>query len=113
MGPFRDGWTMADVDAVLARGDAGDLLYVPIVISMDPIDCARSQEICLMLAGHCDTRVRANAILGLGHLARTCRALDASRVRPLLARAQNDPDAAVRCNVETVRGDLRQFLGWI
>lgn len=40
MGPFRDGWTEQDSEAVIARGLADELLHVPIVIAMDPPDCA-------------------------------------------------------------------------
>ena len=29
MGPFKDGWTESDVEAVIERGDAEDLGYVP------------------------------------------------------------------------------------
>jgi hypothetical protein len=36
MGPFREGWTVADVEAVVARGDPSVLLYVPLVVSMSP-----------------------------------------------------------------------------
>lgn len=75
MNPFADGWEEAKVDAVLARGDPNELLHVPILISLDPPDCAWSFEICKRLATHADARVRANAILGFGHLARTCGAL--------------------------------------
>jgi len=35
MGPFFDGWTEADVDVILARGNPEELLYVPIVVGMN------------------------------------------------------------------------------
>ena len=76
MGPFRDGWTEADIEAVLANGEPQELLYVPIVVSLDPPDWAWSQAICVRLAGHPDANVRGNAILGFGHLARVCGKLD-------------------------------------
>lgn len=52
MGPFQDGWTEQDVAAVIARGVPDELLYVPIVISMDPPDFEWSQAICISLASH-------------------------------------------------------------
>ena len=87
MGPFRDGWTEADIEAVLANGEPQELLYVPIVVSLDPPDWAWSQAICVRLAGHPDANVRGNAILGFGHLARVCGKLDEAVVRPLIESA--------------------------
>ena len=113
MGPFKDGWDEAQVEAVLARGDPGELLYVPIVVSLDPPDCAWAQDICLRLASHADTQTRANAILGLGHLSRTCRALDEARARPLIEAALMDPEERVRAHAHDAAGDINHFLGWI
>lgn len=50
MGPFRDGWTDADVVRVIARGDPAELLYVPIVVSMDPTGRVWAEQVCLRLA---------------------------------------------------------------
>lgn len=111
MNPFRDGWNEAKVDAVLARGIADELLHVPIVVSLDPPDCAWSFGICQRLATHADTRVRANAILGFGHLARTCGALETS-IRPVIEAALNDPDQEVRFKANDAAHDINHFLGW-
>jgi len=112
MGPFKDGWDEAQVEAVLERGDPDELLYAPIVVSLDPPDCAWSFAICDRLAAHADPRVRANAILGFGHLARTCGALEEARVRPLVEAALRHADPRVRGNAETAASDIRFFLGW-
>lgn len=112
MGPFKHGWDEAQVEAVLARGDPAELLYAPIVVSLDPPDCAWAQDICLRLAAHADAQTRANAILGLGHLARTCGALDEARVRPLIEAALQDEDARVRGHADSARSDIAHFLGW-
>jgi len=88
MGPFSQGWTEADVEAVLVRGDPAELLYVPIVVGMNAPRCeqAWAERVCFELAGHPNFNVRGNALLGLGHIARTCRQLDLSRAMPLIAR---------------------------
>lgn len=112
MGPFGDTWTEADVETVLARGDRDELLYAPIVVSLSTPDCAWSLDICVRLAAHADPRVRANAILGFGHLARVCGALDEARVRPLVEAALTDSDPRVCGNAETAASDIRFFLGW-
>ncbi|HYW11607.1 MAG TPA: hypothetical protein VE871_06600 [Longimicrobium sp.] len=110
--PFSDGWTMADVEAAIARDEAAELLHVPILVSMDPPDCAWAQEICIRLAAHPHANVRGNAILGFGHLARTCGALDEPRVRPLVESALHDEDDYVRGQADAAAGDLEHFLGW-
>lgn len=111
MGPFKDGWDEAQVEAVLARGEPDELLYAPIVVSLDPPDCAWALGICKRLAAHADARVRGNAILGFGHLARVCRALDHD-VAPIVEAALRDPDPVVRGKAGDAASDINHFLGW-
>lgn len=112
MSPFRDGWTRADVDAVIARGDPEELLHAPILVSMDPPDCAWALEICITLATHAHEIVRGNAALAFGHLTRTCGALDEARVRPLIEAALKDESDYVRGQAYAAACDLEHFLGW-
>lgn len=111
MGPFADGWDEAKVEAVLTRADPDELLYVPIVVSLDPPDCAWSFNICRTLASHADPRVRANAILGFGHLARTCGDLERD-IAPLIEAALDDSEWDVRAKANDAAHDINHFLGW-
>jgi hypothetical protein len=113
MGPFRDGWTMEDVDTVMLRGLPDELLYVPIVVSLDPPDCSWSESICMSLVSHEHFNVRGNAILGLGHLARVCRRLDLKRAIPAIAAALKDENEYVRGHAHEAAGDLRNYLSAI
>lgn len=110
MGPFRDGWTEQNIEAVVARGIPEELLYVPIVITMDPHDRAWAEAICLSLAQHPHFNVRGNAILGFGHLARTCRRLDLVAVSPVIAAALQDEHEYVRGHAEDAAGDIHHYL---
>jgi hypothetical protein len=112
MGPFRDGWCEGDVEEVLRRGDPMELLYAPIVVSMDPPDCAWAQSVCVRLATHPDPTVRGNAVLGFGNLARTCRNVDEALVRPLVEAALRDPHEYVSGHASDAASDLRHYLGW-
>ena len=112
MGPLLDGWTEVDAEAVIARGDPADLLYVPIVVGMDPPDCEWAASVCVRLAVHPDEQVRANAVLGLGHLSRVCGRLNESVVRPLVEAGLRDPSAVVRGHADSAADDLGVFLGW-
>lgn len=110
--PFRDGWTMAEMDDAVRRNNPDELLYVPLWVSMDPPDCHWAQAICLRLAGHHHPGVRGNAILGFGHLARTCGDLPEALIKPLVEAARHDPEPFVRNQAEAAMDDLRQFMGW-
>ena len=112
MGPFKDGWTEADVEAVLERGDPDELLYVPILIGMEApaVDRRWAEDICLDLAGHTHFNVRGNAILGLAHIARTCGELDLERALPAIARALEDENQYVRGHANDAACDIEIYL---
>lgn len=112
MGPFADGWTNADVEAVLARADPAELLYVPIVVGMSADECGRewAEAICYKLSDHPDFTVRGNAVLGLGHIARTCGSLDLARAVPIISRALSDPHAYVRGQADSAASDVQVYL---
>src|SRR5215207_6310956 len=112
MNPFSDGWTRDDMEAAIKRDHPEELPYVPIRVSMDPPDCAWAQEVCARLSGHANPHVRGNAILGFGHLARTCGGLDVAKVRPLIEGALRDPDEYVRGHADDAADDVAHYLGW-
>ncbi len=110
---FKEPWTEKDVEQAIERDDPEELLLVPIAISLyPPEDCSWSESICIRLAAHPDYRVRANAILGFGHLARVCGKLDEKTVKPLIAAALKDPNKAVRGQAVAAKSDTRHFLHW-
>ncbi|MDZ4778110.1 MAG: hypothetical protein SGJ23_15115 [Alphaproteobacteria bacterium] len=109
---LQAGWTVAEVERLLERDDPGELLNVAIAVSLDPPDCAWAERICIRLAAHSVANVRGNAILGFGHLARVCGALDEARVRPLIDAALDDPSDYVRGQAHAAADDLAHFLGW-
>ena len=112
MGPFKDGWQKQDIEAVIERNDPDELLYAPIVVAMDPPESAWVESVCVRLSSHVNQQVRANAVLGFGHLARTCRCLDKTTVLPIIVTALSDPDDSVRGQARCAADDIRQFLGW-
>jgi hypothetical protein len=80
---------------------------------MNAADCERSwvESICFTLADHPDFNVRGNAILGLGHIARTCRELNLDRAVPVISRALGDPNPFVRSHADNAACDLQVYLG--
>jgi hypothetical protein len=112
MNTFNDGWTKGDMEAAIERNQPDELLYVPICVSMDPPDCVWAQDVCVRLSSHAHFNVRGNAILGFGHLARTCKALDERQVKPLIEAALHDGDEYVRGHADSAASDVVQYLGW-
>ncbi|MCH7727642.1 MAG: HEAT repeat domain-containing protein [Planctomycetes bacterium] len=112
MGPFKDGWTKEEVDAVIEHGNPDELLYVPIVVSMDPPDCVWAEAICSRLSTHDNPAVRGNSVLGFGHLARTCSKLNRDIAYPIIVAALSDPDPDVRSQAQIAVDDTAHFLGW-
>src|SRR5262249_19254171 len=90
-----------------------ELLDIPIAVGMNAAECDRAwaEDVCLRLAVHPDFNVRGNAILGLGHIARTCRALSAGKVFEILENALVDPHPYVRGHAHSAASDVHQYLG--
>jgi hypothetical protein len=112
MGLFRDGWTQADVEAVMARGIPDELVDVPIVVSMNPPDCAWAESVCVRLAMHPDINVRSNALSGFGHLARTCGTLTEDVVGPLIQAGLQDAEPDLRTQAYESAGEIACYLEW-
>ncbi len=114
MGPFAKDWDEATIEAAIARDDPNELLYVPIMVGMNApeFDSLWVQDVCVKLAGHPHFNVRANAMLGFGHIARTRRELDLIRVAPIISAALLDSHPDVREHANNAACDLEMFLGF-
>jgi len=112
MGPFLDGWSNEDVEAVLLRGDPEELLYVPIVVGMNAPACGAewAEQVCVRLSSHPSPTVRGNALLGIGHIARTCLELRDVRSVQAVQKGQYDPEPYVRGHSEDAKSDIEHFL---
>ncbi len=109
---FADGWTVDDMEAAIRRDRPAELLHVPVWVALDPPDCGWAMGVCLRLSRHPHSNVRGNAILGFGHLARTCGVLDRTAIQPIIEAAIQDSDAYVRGQANAAADDLEHFLGW-
>ncbi len=110
--PFSDGWTVEEMEEAIERNVPEELLYVPVWITMDPPDCEWAQNVCIKLSTHEDFNVRGNAILGFGHLARTCGKLTENIVKPLIEKALKDNNEYVRGQAEGAAEDIEHYLKW-
>ncbi|WP_374691892.1 hypothetical protein [Accumulibacter sp.] len=112
MGPFRDDWSNEDVEAVLLRGDPEELFYVPIVVGTNAPACGAewAEQVCVRLSSHPNPTVRGNALLGIGHIARTCLELRDVRSVQAVQQGQHDLDPYVRGHSEDAISDIKHFL---
>lgn len=108
-----DGWTRYEIEDLIGTAEPEELAEVPIVISLDPPDATWAEEICLDLTDHEDPLVRGNAVLALGHLARTTGDLDEQRTRAAIAAGLRDEDEDVRDQAEAAADDVETYLGWV
>jgi len=110
--PFKDGWTIEEMEDAIKKNVPKELLYVPVWVTMDPPDCDWAQNICIKLSSHENFNVRGNAILGFGHLARTCGKLNKESVEPIIEAALEDEHEYVRGHAQDAAGDIEHYLNW-
>jgi hypothetical protein len=108
----REQFSNDDVEAAIARGDPGELPFVPLTVAMASKDPLFAQEVCLRLSAHADAKVRGNAVMSFGHIARHFRVLDERTVKPVVESALLDPDGYVRMAAKSAADEIHQFLHW-
>ncbi len=111
---FQDleSFDIKDVDAAISRNDADELQLVPVTVAISFSDRSYAEEVCLRLSLHSDSKVRGNAVMSLGHLARRFRKLDEETVKPVIESALRDPDEYVRVHAKSAADEIHQFLCW-
>jgi hypothetical protein len=105
---FTDG----DVDAAMKRNDPDELQFVPVTVALSSPDQSFAQNICIELSRHGHGKIRGNAVMSLGHLARRFRKLDERAVKPVIESALTDEDEYVRTLAKSAADEIHQFLGW-
>ncbi len=105
-------FTASDIDAAIERNDPHELQLVSVTVALACPDQPAAQDACLKLSRHTHHKVRGNAIMSLGHLARRFRTLDEGAVKPLIETALRDGDEYVSTRAKSAADEIHQFLGW-
>jgi HEAT repeat protein len=108
-----DHFTNDDITAALQRNDPDELQLAALTVALAATDLAAAEPVCIRLCSHPDTRVKGNALVSLGHLARRFRSLDEASVKPLIESGLQDPDEYVRMSAKSAADEIHQFLHWI
>ena len=104
--------TPDQVDAAIVRNDAGELRIAVLAAALYAEDSSWAESVCQSLSRHGDPTVRANAVLGFGHIARIHGRLSEALVRPVVEAALRDLDSGVRGQAVSAADDIEHFLGW-
>ena len=107
-----ENFTSNDIEASLKRADPVELQLVSITIALSFPDMAIAQDACVKLCSHEDHKVRGNAVISLGYLARRFRVLDEQLVKPVIESALRDGDEDVRTLAASAADEIHQFLHW-
>ena len=108
----KEQYSDEDVEAAIGRNDPEELQFVSITLALSATDPVQIERICLLLSSHAHERVRGNAIMSLGHVARRFRQLNEDRVRPVIESALRDTNEYVRIHAKSAADEIHQFLGW-
>lgn len=105
-------FTDRDVEAAISRNDPEEPQLVPIIVALMSPDCSAAQKVCLKLSSHEHYKVRAHALISLGHLARRFRVLDENTVIPVIEQALGDKYDYIRTHARSAADEIHQFLHW-
>jgi hypothetical protein len=100
---FQSSW-LDDIDA------ANKLLF-QLTMWGDPDDEEIAYIVCKKCLEAPHSRLRANAIQALGHMARVYGRLE-EEMKPVIERALVDPDPAIRAQADSAAMDASGYLGW-
>jgi hypothetical protein len=89
-------------------GDAKEISGALIGLALNELELPWIQDRVIELLDHSDARVRASAIISVGHLVRLHGSIDEERVLPILERLNEDPEASDY--VENALDDIQMFL---
>jgi hypothetical protein len=104
--------TEKDVNAALLRNDPEELKLASLTLALSDLDFNFTQAVCIRLCYSEDGKVRGNALISLGHLARRYRLLDEQAVKPIIEAALQDADGHVRMSAKSAADEIHQFLHW-
>ena len=107
-----DHFTDDDITAALQRNDPDELQLVSLTVALTATDPYAAAPLCIRLCSHGDKRVKGNALVSLGHLARRFRFLDEDSVKPIIESGLKDPDEYVRMSAKSAADEIHQFLHW-
>ena len=104
--------TVQEVHNAIKRNDPDELQFVSLTLALSDLDVQFTESVCIQLCSSTSSRVRSNALVSLGHLARRFRSLDEGVVKPVIEKALIDMNEEVRLSAKSAADEIHQFLHW-
>lgn len=104
-------YTDEEIQIIMERQLLEELLYLPLSVGMFHQDWRVAQNICLRVADHPNANVRANAVMGLAHTARTKGKLEKRLVKPVVLKELRE-NSAFRGTILDAIEDINMFMNW-
>lgn len=105
-------FSISDVNAAIKRNDPRELQLVSVTVALSSNDRLFAEDVCLRLVSHTNNKVRGNAVMSLGHIARRFHSLTEHVVKPVIEAALSDTDEYVRTHAKAAADEIHQFLHW-
>lgn len=96
---------------ILESGALEERILLPLRAGEMMVDWKQAQTICIKSFESDDSRVRANATLGLAYIARTKGQLEKHLVKPLLVKELRE-NIENRWRIIDAITDINYYLGW-
>jgi len=102
------------IKQILQFGTIEEKMTLSLSVGEYHSDWEYAQQICARLASHDNQKVKANAALGFGYIARTKGKLQQSIVEPILQRLLDECTDEDMCKgrVADAIDDVNVFMGW-
>ncbi|MDF9841502.1 MULTISPECIES: hypothetical protein [unclassified Paenibacillus] len=104
-------YTEYEIKEILDQQVIEELIFLPISVGLYHHSWKIAQNLCLELAQHKDAHVRANAVFGLAHIARTKGKLDKRIIKPIILKELRQNEEYRGMIIDAI-SDINQFLGW-
>jgi hypothetical protein len=104
-------YTDQEINEILERQEIEELIYLSLSVGLFHHNWKFAQDVCLSLIQHEDSNVRANAVFGLAHIARTKRHLDKRIVKPVILRELRENKKHKQTILDAIT-DINFFLKW-
>lgn len=101
-----------EVEAAISKNKPKELSAAVLSASLHSDNPDWAQDVCLRLANHKATNVRAMALQGFGHIARIHGKLTKKLVKPIIETALNDKNDFVRGEADGAADDVEHYLKW-
>ncbi|GIP23057.1 hypothetical protein [Paenibacillus sp. J22TS3] len=106
-----DDLSTEEVMDILNRDQLEELLTLPLSVGQNHPNWKFAQDVCIRLASHESSAVRANAVLGLAYIARTKGQLEKHIVKPIVLREFRENHEYHWRILDSIN-DINLFMKW-